>query len=978
MASWQDIFGFRVKDKTGGEQIPSVVPPNKNDGSLVIDTSVVSGGWQGYAYDIDNVAKTENEQIRRYRETSIYPEVDSAIIDIVNECIVSDQDDYPVKLELDNLKISDPLKDKFQAAFIEILDKLEFNLEGHDIFRKWYVDGKIYFHILFKNSDVRQGIAELRMVDPMKIKKVRNIKKKNNGKGVEVVDSIDEYYIYNDKGISETALSGIKLTSDSVVMAHSGVVDSSGLVVGFLNKAIKPANQLKMLEDAIVIYTITRAPDRRVFYIDVGNLPKIKAEQYVTDVMNKFKNKLVYNASTGEIADAKKHVSMIEDFWMPRRDGCLAVRDTSITLLDGREATLETLIAEFESGKENWTYSVSPEGTVVPGLITWAGITHKNATVLDITLDNGEVITATPDHKFILRDGTKIRAEHLIPGSSLMPFNTKKTQLQHKDYGNTYTAVQQNDTNEWTFAHRMVSSYMDRPVINGEVVHHVDFDRYNNDPSNLRIMTKLDHFALHSSVGRMNWSGDQTQHRARLSASGKAFFETEAGQARKLEIAANNLVDERIIGAFTKGRETIKEMREADKLSLSHADYLLKWSPGFTSDISQQGNAKIAELRDADKLSLTSAEYKEKWSGTYRNANAKYASYDLNAIKVHLSKIVYPKITDGEIRIAAATVYPDLKNKFDSLIRRNGYTNISEFMVRNFDGMSTTRTMKVANPAATNHKVVSVIYRSEKMDVGTLTVDGNNLHHDYHNFALTSGVFVMNSKGTEITTLQGASSLITADFVAYFQNKLYQSLNVPIGRMKPETGFSLGRSSEVTREELKFGKFVARLRLRFSSLFHDLLRIQLIAKSLIRADEWETIRTKIRYDFIRDNHFTELKETELLSNRITVLQTIDPYLGKYYSKAWIMKNVLMLADDEIVVMDKEIKKEGEVAIPTEISNQITMMKIQQEMTPEPEPEQAPDDGQAEPQQNQDLHAQKMDQNAELHAQKLKQSKGKSK
>jgi hypothetical protein len=485
--AFSDLFGFKVKSSDGGAQIPSVVPPNRNDGSVVLDTSVVAGGWQGHAYDIDATIKTENEQIRRYREVAGYTEVDSAVIDIVNEAVVSDQDDYPVKLELDNLKISEGLKKKFQEAFTEILDKLDFNLEGHDIFRKWYVDGKIYYHILFKNSDIKQGIAELRLIDPLKIKKIRDIKKKNNGKGIEVVVSIDEYYIYNDKGISELSLSGVKLTSDSVVMTHSGNIDgNSGMVVGYLNKAIKPANQLKMIEDAIVIFTVTRAPDRRIFYIDVGNLPKLKAEQYVNEVMNKFKNKLVYNASTGELADSKRQISMIEDFWMPRRS---------------------------------------------------------------------------------------------------------------------------------------------------------------------------------------------------------------------------------------------------------------------------------------------------------------------------------------------------------------------------------------------------------------------------------------DSKGTEITTLQGSTALIQAEFLSYFQNKLYQSLNVPISRLKPETGFTLGKSSETTREELKFSKFVGRLRVRFSSLFHDLLRIQLIAKGLIRADEWEDIRSKIRYDFIRDNHFTELKDAELLTNRLNILTAADPYVGKYYSKAWIRKNVLMMDDEESEEMITQIKDE---------------------------------------------------------------------
>lgn len=778
MASWLDAFGFTIRDKSNGSQIPSVVPPNKNDGSLVVDTSVVSGGWQGYAYDIDSVAKTENEQIRLYRATAGYTEVDAAINDIIDECVVSDQSDYPVKLELDNLKISAGLKEKFQISFTEILDKLDFNLEGHDIFRKWYIDGKIYYHILFNNNDIKQGIAELRPVDPMKIKKIRNIKKKNNGNGVEIVESIEEYYIYNDKGISETALQGVKLSADSVVMSHSGNVDNFGIVTGFLSKAIKPANQLKMLEDAIIIYTITRAPDRRVFYVDVGNLPKIKAEQYVTDVMNKFKNKLVYNAVTGEIADAKRGISMIEDFWMPRRDGCFSL-DTKVKLLDGRDVSIAELTTEFNSGKENWTYSVAPDGTIVPGLITWAGTTKKNAKVIDVYLDNGEVITCTPEHKFILRTGEKIEAKDMGPGTILMPINIENRKLySNKDY----SYIQDNATDNWSSVHRMIADYCITQDKNS-VIHHINLNRFYNTPSNIMLADEQDQSELYM--------------------------------------------------------------------------------------------APAAEI------------------------------------------------------ITAKAQYPTSNS---------------------------------------NRQVVKVVERDDLIDVGTLTVDGDNLYHDYHNYALTSGVFVMNSKGTEITTLPGSQSLIQSDFVLYFQNKLYQSLNVPIGRMKPETGFTIGRSSEVTREELKFGKFIGRLRVRFSSLFHDLLRVQLIAKGLIRADEWDDIKSKIRYDFIRDNHFTELKETELLTNRLQTLQQIDQYLGKYYSKAWIMKNVLMMTDDKVIDMEKEIKAEGETALPTELTNQLSMMKIQQS----DQPEEVNTD---EIKQNQEIHDQKIQHNDELHQQRMTQTKG---
>jgi hypothetical protein len=532
MASFSDIFGFSFKNSSD-KQIPSVVSPNKNDGALVIDNTAVVGGWTGTAYDIDGVVKTENEQIRRYRDVAGQPEVDSAISDIINECIVTDQDDYPVKLELDNLKIGEPLKKKFQEAFQEILNKLEFNDEGHDIFRQWYVDGRLYYHILFVNNDVKKGIAELRLIDPLKIKKIKNIKRGKNAAGIDIVQSIEEYYIYNDKGITENNIQGVKLTKDSVVMVHSGSVDAlSGSVVGFLQKVIKPANQLRMIEDAVVIYTMTRAPDRRIFYIDVGNLPKVKAEQYVTDIMNKFKNKLVYNAATGEIADSKRNLSMTEDFWMARRD----------------------------------------------------------------------------------------------------------------------------------------------------------------------------------------------------------------------------------------------------------------------------------------------------------------------------------------------------------------------------------------------------------------------------------------SKATEITTLQGSQSLIQSDFIDYFQNKLYQSLNVPIGRLKPETGFSLGRSSEVTRDELKFSKFVGRLRIRFSSVFHDLLKTQLVSKGLIRLDEWDEIKSKIRFDFIKDNHFTELKNTEILTNRLNTLALVDNYVGKYVSKAWVQKNILMFDNEEIVEMDKQIKAE------------IAAEPVEQEEGGEEQPGDPAQDLAMD--QSQEAHEQKIRQSEELHTQKL--------
>ena len=550
---FENIFGFQLKrKKTEEEQIASVIAPPTTDGSIVVGAEA---SHYGLSYDIDGVIKNENDLIRRYREISQFQEVDSALEDIINEALVTDQDDYPVKLQLDLLKVPESIKKKFQAEFENVLNILDFNEKGHDIFRQWYIDGRLYAHILFEKENTKNGIAEVRFIDPRKIKKIRQIHKGRNEQGIEIVTRIEEYYIYNEKGITETNVTGIKMSLDSIVLCGSGNIDgNTGMMLGNLHKAIKPANQLRMIEDAVVIYTITRAPERRIFYVDVGNLPKMKAEQYVTDMMNKFKNKLVYDAHTGEISDTKRHMSMLEDFWMPRREG---------------------------------------------------------------------------------------------------------------------------------------------------------------------------------------------------------------------------------------------------------------------------------------------------------------------------------------------------------------------------------------------------------------------------------------GKGTEITTLQGSQSLISWEGLDYFKKKLQQSLNVPNSRTKEETGFTIGQSQTISRDEIKFSKFIGRQRLKFSSLFTDLLKVQLISKGIIQLSDWEENKIKIRYDYIQDNHFAELKDIEVLQMKLAALQQVDQFSGKYFSKAWTQRNVLHMKEEEIDEIAKEIKEEGAAAnpvggLPPTVDgdgNPIDQMAMQQDQAEQEQMAQ-----QQDMDQSADLHNQKLAQNDEIHGEKLKKAK----
>ena len=344
------LFGFSIDDgyKKPKKQV-SPVPPNNEDG---VDYYITSGFYGQYV-DIEGVYKTEYDLIKRYREMSLHPECDKAIEDVVSEAIVADLNDSPVEIELSNLNVPEEIKQLIRSEFKYLKELMDFDKKAHEIFRNWYIDGRVYYHKVIDLDNPQNGIQEVRYIDSLKIKYVREIKKKGKGvldiqnvnmmareMGVEKLDhpEIEEYFVYTPKsqGYSTGASGygkGVKLSKDSVTFITSGLVDRNKMtVLSYLHKAIKSLNQLRMIEDSLVIYRLSRAPERRIFYIDVGNLPKIKAEQYLRDVMSRYRNKLVYDASTGEVRDDKKFTSMMEDFWLPRREGG---RGTEITTLPG-------------------------------------------------------------------------------------------------------------------------------------------------------------------------------------------------------------------------------------------------------------------------------------------------------------------------------------------------------------------------------------------------------------------------------------------------------------------------------------------------------------------------------------------------------------------------------------------------------------------------------------------------------------------
>ena len=326
-------FSFRRREEELKKSAPSPVAPTNEDGA----TSFIAGGYHGTYVDLDGNFKTEYDMVVKYRMMAMHPEVDSAIEDIIQEAIVTDQNDSPVQIDLANLYVSDSVKEMIRTEFDYIKNLIGFDTKAHEMFRRWYIDGRLYYHKVIDLKRPQDGILELRYVDPQKIKKVRQINKiPKTADQFQSLDygKVDEYFIYNPKGLRNTsANSGIKIAKDAITYVTSGILDTNkNIVLSYLHKAIKVLNQLMMIEDSLVIYRISRAPERRIFYIDVGNLPKVKAEQYLREVMSRYRNKLVYDANTGEIRDDRKYMSMLEDFWLPRREGG---RGTEITTLPG-------------------------------------------------------------------------------------------------------------------------------------------------------------------------------------------------------------------------------------------------------------------------------------------------------------------------------------------------------------------------------------------------------------------------------------------------------------------------------------------------------------------------------------------------------------------------------------------------------------------------------------------------------------------
>ena len=962
-----EIFGYEIskkKDKAPQAAVVTPVTPRDDGASIVYSSDSGSygaaAGYYGYQFDLDGVVRNESQMINQYRTVACFPEVDGAIEAIVNDAVIIEQGRDPVSLNLDGLpKQYHPLRDTIREHFDHVLNVLNFNDNCHDIFKRWYIDGRLYYYVMIDPKNPKKGIVDLKYIDPRKIRKVIEYQRENRN-GIDVIVGQKSYYIFNDAGLQSAAL-GVKLSTDSIINVRSGLVDANtGEVISHLFKGIKPANQLKMMEDALVIYRITRAPERRVFYVDVGNLPGLKAEQYVNNVMNKFRNKVVYDAETGEVKNNRNYMSVCEDFFLPRREGgkateiqtlpgCLAM-DTKVSLLDGRELSIHDIEHEMKQGKQLWTYSCHPEtGKVVPGLITWAGVTQKSAKVMKLTLDNGETITCTPDHKFPIKDVGFVRADQLKVNDSLIPLYRRTQYIAKHKPNQTYEQVYDNETHEWQFTHRLVSNYIDANCdIKHPVIHHADFNRFNNDPTNLVKMTWDDHVRVHNENNTLQKYWQEVKERG----------EWEHVRAKHAEMTHQKwlaLDEEERNRRISQLRSSCREYWDSlspeqyQQRCKNISDNINKYLASLTDEqreqraahcrinVAKAKRASLIALQDPIKQAQRVEKVKQWWDlddhrqvrGTQNKE--RYANMDpskrealrlqnvaiheeqqMLVIDEHIAKFVVDLCKNKTTHQMKASDIVAILNSNDEIVDHFRMLN-KDKKTANWDGWFTVNNLKNLmcryygfetwkrfrhNAKYLNHRIVAIQWLDDPIEVGTLTIDIDEIYHNYHTFALSCGVFTKNSQNlSEIADIE------------YFQKKLYQSLNVPRQRLLNDNVMSIGNPNEVTREELAFAKFIQRLRNRFNVLFKEALRIQLITTNCIRQSDWEKIRNCIYFEYQHDNYFEELKRIEVFNERMTQLQTADGFKGIYFSKEYIVRNILEMTQEEWEEIQQQMKQE---------------------------------------------------------------------
>ena len=835
-----------------------------------------------YNKNINVSYQNELSRLQSYRVMAEMPEISSVIEDIVIESTQEDAIGRILSLEIidEDLKSNDNIVNNLTKEFEELFfNNIHIDNYIWDFFRSYYVDGKIYIERV--NTKTRPSLG------------VINLKKLPSETMDSVIDEngrVEAYYQYltptpkKPKSI-EDALQDDKIVvfyPEQITYIDYGLYGKSKKdVLGYLEKVKQPFNQLRLLETSVIIYRLVRSPERLVFRIDTGAMPRDKAMKFVDKIRRQLTQKVSYDTNSGQLENQPDVMSMLDNFFLPQ---CLRL-DTKISCLDGKDKTLSQMIDDFNNGIKNEVLSVDQlTGKIIKGDVEWAGITRKDAELVRVHLDSGDYIDVTPDHKFVMRDGSEVEAQHLNHNDSLMPYYTRYNKICSTS--NDYKQVYDLCDNEWKFMHRIV-----KPVTKGNVVHHQDINRYNNMSNNLIEMGSLDHFIYHSSLGSDNlkklWMDDDFS---------EMMIETVKNTANKKWL----------------------DQSERDKQSDRMSQY---WKDNYDVFYHNVSKPKTNQHKQSLSKSIT-----EKWTDNEYRLKSSLSSkrrWDNKDFRNHMSDVKKGRVSDKLVSIFTklyidgdtpsmdvfintlsnndnfmdewSSINSDKKSIKKSHLGKTGFYNIIKYM--GFDNYT-----EFKKGVTINHKVDFVEVLDIREDTGCLTIKdtGNN-----HNFSLSIGVFVKNSsdgRGSSIESIGGnASGFAEIDDIWYFSRKLYTALKYPMSRVanmqegRSADNMFMGQNSEINRDEIRWAKFLERHQSKFTQEFETIFLLHLEFKGLKK--EYDLDFSKFNITMTPPNNFKDQMNQMALESKMGNYQNFAN--NPEFSKTYLMKTYLDMDEDEL-------------------------------------------------------------------------------
>jgi hypothetical protein len=869
-----------------------------------------------------NIQKDKLARVKDYRIMAAFSEVANALDEICDESInIDPHTSSCLKLKYRNVNLSDFQKETIEKEFLKYTNYFDFEHKGWSYFRQLLVEGEIYWEHIIHKDYVEEGVLGVvqvptELIDPV-FSNVQNVMVKG--------------YLYRKpkfdphNPLKQVGIDYVPMDKNQITYVHSDVWNESKTMrLPFLENARRAYRQLSMIEDSIIIYRLARAPERLVFNVDVGNMPAPKAEAYLRKLITNYWSSKTYDPDQAGIVQKFKPQSILDNFWFAKRAGsdgtsvtqlagaCLAM-NTKVPLLDGRTLTISEIEQEIKEDKKVWVYSTDPKtGHVAPGLVTWAGVTQEEAEVYKLTFDNGKELICTPDHKFPILGKGFVEAKDLEIGESMIPFYTKEEKVGKST--NPYHMVYQNDTKTWEYTHRIVGKFfkdineheemvhLERFLdAKKDVIHHKDFNRYNNNPENLAFMNYKDHMYYHVGNGeqsKFTWSRRSSEERRKIgqkqSKGIKTYFSSlsEEERAIRAEISREN------------GR--LGPIALAEKLKDS------EFKKEYGSKISKGLKEKFAGMSEEERKNHFYESYsKSLQSEKYVNNLKKLTEtqslvFDDKILKFVIDQ-VRGKTTHEVTREDLCDIInnnPEILSHFLSLNEGRNIKNwcgnkisVTHFapMVKSF-GYKTWKQFR-KECELFNHRLVSVEKLPNKIQVGTLTIDNEEKYHDYHTFALDCGVFTKNSNLGELADLM------------YFVKKLYQSLKVPTTRLDPQDAFRDG--TDMLREELKFARFIIRMQQIFAGGLKNGFITHLQLKGMWK--EYELKEETIHIEFNVPTNFYELRESQKLELKVQNFgslasnESISPSFAQKRYLGW--SDVDIKANREFLRKDKELRWE---------------------------------------------------------------------